>query len=73
MTDIIKVLELTKSTFKLYNNAINEYNQLNYSNSCNIFERVIFNLYDIKRQLLNSSIDMAEKTKLYPKNGIPNV
>lgn len=67
MTDIVKVLELTKTTFKLYNNAINEFNQSNYSQSCTIFEKVIFNLYDIKRQLLNSSIEIKEKTKLYPK------
>ena len=65
MTEITEVLNITRTTFDLYNKAINLFDNADYYESCNLFGQVIFNLYLIKKQLLNSNINTPEKTQIY--------
>ena len=67
MTEIPEVLNITRTTFDLYNKAILLFNNSNYNESCNLFGQVIFNLYLIKKKLLISHINTPEKTQIYNK------
>ncbi|VVU94934.1 hypothetical protein CPAV1605_659 [seawater metagenome] len=67
MSEISEVVNLTRETFDLYNKAILLFNTAEYNNSCNLFGQVIFNLYSIKKNLLNSPVETPEKTLIFNK------
>jgi ankyrin repeat protein len=67
MSDISKVLVLTRTTFDLYNKAISLFENNMFDDSCNYFSKVIFNLYSIKKLLNSTNIEIAEKKDIYSK------
>ncbi len=67
MSEISEVVNLTRETFDLYNRAIKLFNSAEYNSSCNLFGQVIFNLYSIKKNLLNSPVESPEKSQIYDK------
>lgn len=67
MLELGSVLKLTKDTFDLYTLAKKNFDELKYQESFDLFGKVIFNLYTIKKNLNNHNLDIDMKDSLSHK------
>ena len=67
MLELGNVLKLTKDTFDLYTHAKKNFDDLKYQKSFDLFGKVIFNLYTIKKNLNNQDLEINMKESLSKK------
>ena len=67
MLQLGSVLKLTQDTFDLYTKAKKYFDDKKFQKSFELFGKVIFNLYDIKKNLNNNKIDDKIKNSLNEK------
>ena len=67
MLELGNVLKLTKDTFDLYTLAKKNFDDLKYQKSFDLFGKVIFNLYTIKKNLNNQDLEINMKESLSKK------